>query len=121
MAVASRMDRKRDIMGAGDGGAVGLAEFLQGLRAELKTSMAHAENDPALTFQLTKLDVELQVTAEASADGQGKVKFWVVEVGAGVKGGQKTVQTIKLSLQPMVYGIPTSPNISTGPPARPRE
>src|SRR6266850_106009 len=100
-------------MSTGESGAVGLAEFLQGLRSELKTSMTNARNDPALTFQLTKLDVELQVTAESSVGGQGKVKFWVVEVGADAKGGQKTVQTIKLSLQPVLDGEPGSPLIST--------
>jgi Trypsin-co-occurring domain 2 len=108
-------------VGTGDGGAVGLADFLQGLRAELRASMLNAKNEPGLTFQLTKLDVELQVAAETSADGQGKVKFWVVEVGAGVKGGEKTVQTIKLSLQPMADGKPSNLNISTGPTKRPEE
>lgn len=100
-------------MGTGEGGPVGLADFLQGLRTELKTSMVRAKDDPSLTFQLSKLDVELQVTAEISGKGEGKVKFWVVEVGAGVEGGRKTVQTVKLSLQPMVDGIRTDLNVST--------
>ena len=79
-----------------DESAIGLATFLEGLRSELKTSMDNAKRDRSLAFQLTKLDVELQVTAEMSADGSGKVKFWVVEVGAGAKGSNKSVQTIKL-------------------------
>jgi hypothetical protein len=103
-----------------DDSAIGLATFLEGLRAELKTSMDNAKRDPALAFQLTKLDVELQVTAETSADGSGKVKFWVVEAGAGVKGSNKSVQTIKMSLQTMVDGRPVDPLIRTPEIERPK-
>jgi len=100
---------------------VGLAAFLDGLRSELKHSIANAEKDPALSFELTKLDVELQVTAETSADGSGKIKFWVVEVGGGAKGGQKSVQTIKMSLQPIVAGATVNPRVKTRKITRPKE
>ena len=104
-----------------EAGAVGLAAFLDELRSELKQSIANAEKEPALAFELTKLDVELQVTAETSADGSGKIRFWVVEVGGGAKGGQKTVQTIKMSLQPIVAGEKVNPRVSTGTIRRPKE
>ena len=104
-----------------EGEAVGLAAFLEGLRQELKQSITNAERDPALAFELTKLDVELQVTAESSREGNGKIKFWVVEVGAGAKGGERTVQTIKMSLQPLIDGKPTNPHVSTGTITLPNE
>jgi hypothetical protein len=83
---------------------MGLAKFLQGLRTELLESMKNAKED--LAFKLTKLDVELQVTAEQSMDGSGKIKFWVIEAGAGGKIGASSVQTIKMSLQPILDGKP---------------
>jgi NTP-dependent ternary system trypsin peptidase co-occuring protein len=108
-----------DVMAKGK--PVALAAFLEGLRSELKLSMMNAAKDPTLAFELTKLDVELQVTAEASADGSGKVSFWVVEVGVGAKGAQTTVQTIKLSLQPIVAGVKTDIRVTTPTIARPPE
>jgi Trypsin-co-occurring domain 2 len=102
-------------------GSIGLAKFLEELRGELKASMANAEKDPSLAFELTKLDVELQITTELATDGSGKVKFWVVELGAGAKGTDKSVHTIKLSLQPMVNGEKTNLRINTPETNRPGE
>jgi hypothetical protein len=99
---------------------VGLSKFLQELRKELQRSMEIAKQEPALAFEMTKLDVELQVTAERSVDGSGKVKFWVIEAGAGGKIGDKSVQTIKMSLQPIVHGAPTNVRVSS-PSRRPKE
>jgi len=100
---------------------VGLSQFLQELRKELQRSMEAAKQEPALSFEMTKLEVELQVTAERTTDGSGKVKFWVIEAGAGGKVGDKTVQTIKMALQPIVNGAATNPRVSSGTIKRPRE
>jgi hypothetical protein len=104
-----------------DDNGIGLATFLDGLRTELKNSIANASRDPALVFELTKLDVELQITAETSVDGSGKVKFWVVEAGGGAKLSDKSVQTIKMSLQPIVGGEKASLRINTPQIQRPKE
>jgi hypothetical protein len=100
---------------------VGLAAFLDGLRHELTLSMANAKRDAALSFELTELQVELQVTAETAGDGSGKIKFWVVEAGGGAKSGNKTVQAIKMSLQPIMDGKSVNPRVTTNLVKRPSE
>lgn len=88
-------DKKTDI-------ALGLAETLAGLRAELSRSQELAK-DSNIQFEIQNIDLELKVHVERAEKFEGNlgVKFWVVEAGAG---GDQTetnnrTQTIKLSMK----------------------
>lgn len=88
-------DKRTDI-------AIGLAETLAGLRAELSRSQKLAK-DSNIQFEIQNIDLELKVHVERAEKFEGNlgVKFWVVEAGAG---GEQTdtnnrTQTIKLSMK----------------------
>ena len=82
--------------------ALGLAETLAGLRAELSRSQDLAA-DSNIQFEIQNIDLELKVHVEKVEKFGGNlgVKFWVVEAGAS---GDQTdtnsrTQTIKLSMK----------------------
>lgn len=82
--------------------AIGLAETLAGLRAELSRSQGLAK-DSNIQFKIQNIDLELKVHVEKAEKFGGNlgVKFWVVEAGAA---GDETdtnsrTQTIKLSMK----------------------
>jgi hypothetical protein len=92
---------------------IGLPEFIKGLRGDLIKSMALASGE-TLQFALSKLDVELQITAEWSKEAEGKIDFKVISFGGGGKVEGSSVQTVKLSLTPMIGGKAVDALISTG-------
>jgi Trypsin-co-occurring domain 2 len=87
---------------------IGLAEFIHSLRAELAEAVDRAAGE-RLQLQATKLDLELQLTAEKSGGPNAKVEFKVLGFVGGSLGGQaqltsKTIHTVKLSLMPILDG-----------------
>jgi hypothetical protein len=91
-------------------GLVGLAQFIQDLRAELEQARAAADGQ---SLQLAVDEVELAVdvvyTATRSAETSAKIgaKFWVVaSAEAGAKGAlgstQGSTQRITLKLKPRI-------------------
>lgn len=79
--------------------AVELAELIATLRAELTEAMA-AGKDADLKFEVGPVELELTVAVEKSGGASGKVRFWVLEMGADGKLGSTTTQRIKLTLDP---------------------
>jgi hypothetical protein len=82
-----------------------LAEFIHSFRAELADAVDRAA-DEKLQLLATKVDLELQLTAEKSGGPNAKVKFEVFGIGGSI-GGQaqltsKTVHTV--SLVPILEG-----------------
>ncbi|MFI9781852.1 trypco2 family protein, partial [Streptomyces sp. NPDC051956] len=86
-------------------GAVGLAEWLTALRAELLQArdLGHGED---IQFHVGPVELELEVASTAESSGTGDLKFWVV----GVHGARKQVEgvrhTMKLTLTPETRGGP---------------
>ena len=78
-----------------------LAEFIESLRSELETAIVKGDNSE-VRFVADKIDLELKVAAERSADAKGGVSFKVFGIGAEASGGGKAsnavVQTIRMSL-----------------------
>ncbi len=78
-----------------------LAEFIEKLRGELETAIVQGD-DSEVRFVADKIDLELKIAAERSADAKGGVSFKVFGVGAEAGGGGKAsnavTQTIRMSL-----------------------
>jgi hypothetical protein len=84
-------------------GALGLADFLSELRAELAVAQKRAEGS-SLRLGVDEVTVELDVvmTTSRSGEGSGKLsaKFWVLnaEVGGKAGGSSQRVSTQHLTL-----------------------
>ncbi|MGV9249084.1 trypco2 family protein [Streptomyces sp. NPDC003710] len=76
-----------------------LSEMIGQLRAELARAMAEGEGED-LRFALGPVELELSVSVQRDATGHGKVKFWVMELGADAKVGRHDTQTVRLTLEP---------------------
>ncbi|WP_346619584.1 trypco2 family protein [Blastococcus montanus] len=94
-----------------------IAEFVAGLRAELKE--AQATRDPGLQFAVGPVQVEFTVVTGREGGPEGKVRFWVVEAGGSAKWSTAETQKVVLSLTPVdKHGDPTfiSDQVSGPPP-----
>lgn len=84
---------------------VGLAAVLEGLRDELEEAWRTGQ-DRAVRFQATEVMLTLQTVARQEKDGSGKIRWYVVEVGGGVKSGDEQTQTLVITLTPLMNGGP---------------
>src|SRR4051794_15204234 len=108
-AVVSESD---DSEPSGPAGALGLADFLAELRAELGLAQQRAEESP-LKLGVEEVTVSLQVavTTGKKGSGAGKVsaKFWVLNAelgGTGELSSQRVrTQQLTLTLKPRVEQI----------------
>lgn len=101
--------------------ALGLAEFLEDLRAELGRAQANAVNEP-LKLGVDKVEVTLEVatTLERAVEGDARVKakFWVLaSAEAGGKGSvtseRTRTQTLTLTLTPALEETTTGSDGAT--------
>jgi hypothetical protein len=92
---------------------LGLAEVVKDLRSELYSAMAVAGGEP-LRFELGEIELELSVAVSREAGGSGKVRFWVIDLGAEAKAGSNSIQTLRLKLLPIVDETGRAPQISGG-------
>ncbi|WP_346619579.1 trypco2 family protein [Blastococcus montanus] len=76
-----------------------IAEFVAGLRAELKE--AQAARDPGLQFAVGPVQVEFTLVTGREGGPEGKVRFWVVEAGGSAKWSKAETQTVTLTLTPV--------------------
>lgn len=94
-------------------GALGLADFLSDLRAELAEASKRAENDSLKlgVEQVTVLlDVAVTVAKKGEASGKARAKFWVfASVEGGVTGERSSqraaTQHLTLTLKPRIGSI----------------
>ena len=78
---------------------VPLAEFVSGLRAELRS--AQAARDPGLQFAVGPVSVEFTVVTSREAGPEAKVRFWVVEAGGSARWSKEATQKVSLTLTPV--------------------
>lgn len=78
-----------------------LADAIDELRNQLKTA-AEKKDENGLMFVVEEAAIELKVAATKSAEGGGKVKWLVIEIGAQGKFTAETSHTVKLKLSPVV-------------------
>ncbi|GEM_PF-3211120 len=106
-------------------GAMGLADFLSDLRAELGEASRRAEDDPLklrVREVTTTLDVAVTLAKSADASLRAKAKFWVfASAEAGVEGRLASqriaTQRITLALTPRIES--PAPNAADQPTSRP--
>jgi hypothetical protein len=87
----------------GGGVLIELAEVIAQLRAELDRARASAATE-ALQFELGPIELEVSVALEAVGGVEGKVRFWVVEIGGSAQATSTSTQRIKLTLNPTIAG-----------------
>lgn len=82
--------------------AVGLAAALDALREELESAW-NASQDRRVRFRASAVTMTVETVARLDKDGSGKVRWWLVEAGGGVKSGRERTQTLTLTLTPLLY------------------
>jgi hypothetical protein len=78
---------------------VALAEFVAGLREELRA--AQAAREPGLQFAVGPVVVEFTVVTTREGGPEAKVKFWVVEAGGSARWSRQSTQKVSLTLTPV--------------------
>jgi hypothetical protein len=78
---------------------VALAEFVSGLREELRT--AQAAREPGLQFAVGPVSVEFTVVTAREGGPDAKVRFWVVEAGGSARWSREATQKVSLTLTPV--------------------
>jgi hypothetical protein len=54
-------------------------------------------------FRATEVTLTVETVARRDKDGSGKIRWWLVEAGAGVTSGSERTQTLVLTLTPQLY------------------
>jgi hypothetical protein len=78
---------------------VPLAEFVSGLREELRA--AQAAREPGLQFAVGPVSVEFTVVTVREGGPEAKVRFWVVEAGGSARWSREATQKVSLTLTPV--------------------
>jgi hypothetical protein len=78
---------------------VPLAEFVSGLREELRA--AQASREPGLQFAVGPVSVEFTVVTAREGGPEAKVRFWVVEAGGSARWSREATQKVSLTLTPV--------------------
>ena len=76
-----------------------LAEMLAELRAQLLSAQGEGAGQD-LKFEVSDVELEVQLETTKKADGKGGVKFWVYNAEAGVSGSEGMTHRLKLKLKP---------------------
>lgn len=76
---------------------IGLAETIDALRAELSDAVSRAAGQD-IQFPVAGVQLEFQVGVTHDAHGDGKLKFWVLELGGGASYANEAVQKVTLTL-----------------------
>jgi len=79
---------------------LGLASTLEALRDELDVAW-HSGQGKSIRFLASEVTVTLSAVARLDKDGSGKVRWYVVEAGGGVKSGSEHTHTLVLTLTPL--------------------
>jgi len=78
-------------------GEIGLVEAIAALRAELAEAAAEGE-DQDIQFPVDNVALEFQVGMTRDVHGEGKLRFWVLELGAGGGYEAQSIQKVTLGL-----------------------
>ncbi len=77
---------------------IGLVETIEALRSELSAAVKKAQGQE-IQFPIGSVQLEFQVGVTWDAETKGKVKFWVLELGASGKYANESVQKVTLNLE----------------------
>ncbi len=79
---------------------LGLAAALEALREELESAWQSGQGR-VVRFRASEVTLTLTTIARLDKEGSGKIRWYVVEAGGGVKSGSEQTQT--LTLTPLLY------------------
>jgi hypothetical protein len=82
---------------------IGLDEYLAELRRELRMATFDAKSED-LQFELGAVEVSLSVKVVRSGGPKVSFKFVVVDAGVDASLSKESVQTVKLTLTPVLKG-----------------
>ena len=77
---------------------IGLREAVQALRSELIEATAEAIDQP-VQFPVGSVQLEFHVGVTRDARAEGKVRFWVLELGGGAGYQDQSVQKVTVNLE----------------------
>ncbi|CAN7733411.1 hypothetical protein LJR029_004922 [Caballeronia sp. LjRoot29] len=80
--------------------SIPLARVIADLRTELLAALKDGVGRE-LQFRLQPIELELKLGVTKSVDGNGGVKFWVMELGAKGSYESAATHTLKLVLEPV--------------------
>ncbi len=83
--------------------AIGLGDVIRALRAELESAIQEGEGR-AVRFDASSVDLEFQVGVTRTGEGKVGIRFWVVELGGTASYAAESIQTVRLSLVPVLAG-----------------
>jgi hypothetical protein len=89
-------------------GAVGLAAGIAALRDELFAAWWDAQQR-TLRFKPSPVELTMQVAATADKSARAGVRWWLIELGADVSHELKATQTVKFSLEPILFDANGNP------------
>ena len=78
---------------------IALAQMVEELRREVKEAVDKAKGEE-LQFRLEEITLEAQVEVSREGGGEGKLSFWVAEIGASGGASKTQTQKIVLTLKP---------------------
>ena len=83
-------------------GVVGLADAIGALRDELIRAWSSSQQQ-RLRFKPSPVQLTVQVAVTSAGKGRAGVRWWLVELGGEVSRETVTTQTLRLSLDPVMY------------------
>ena len=94
---------------------IGLVETIEALRSELREAVASARGQD-VQFPVGSVDLEFQVGVTREAHGGGKLRFWVLELGAEGGYDRESLQKLTIHLEAPVdaEGEPIKVNRRSG-------
>lgn len=90
-------------------GAIGLADAIEALRAELTQAM-NAAPEIGVRFKPSSIELTVEVALTKKGEGSAGIKWWLIEMGGKASRESIKTQTLKLTLQPVRF----RKNSSTG-------
>lgn len=95
---------------------LGLAAALEALRDELESAWQSSQGR-RVRFRASEVTLTVEAVARLDVEGSGKIRWYVVEAGAGAKSGTERTQTLTLTLTPLLFderGRPLESILVTG-------
>ena len=83
-------------------GVVELSSALEGLRSELEQAWAESR-ERRVRFRVSDVTLTVEAVARKEKEVGGKLRWWLIEAGAGGKAAAETTQTLVLTLTPSLY------------------
>jgi hypothetical protein len=80
--------------------SIPLADMIDALREELYKAVSRSVTE-SIRFGIEKLDLELSVQVDRTAEGKAGIKFWVVSADAGAKLSSTDIHKIHITLLPV--------------------